>query len=49
MNKEDKTPKGEMPSAVDDFADITSAYERFRKTEKKTEFPPVEYEKPPHH
>ena len=49
MNKEDITPKEEMPSAVDDCADVTSAYERFKKTEKKSEFPPIEYERPPHH
>ena len=51
MKEKDKTskPKKEMPSASDDCADVTSAYERFKKTEKKSEFPPVEYERPPHH
>ena len=49
MKEKDKTPKGEMPSASDDCADVTSAYERFKKTEKKSEFPPIEYERPPHH
>jgi hypothetical protein len=42
-NKKEKTP-----SAVDDCADITSRYERYKKENKKPQFPPVEYEKPPH-
>ena len=51
MKEKDKTsrPKEKMPSASDDCADVTSAYERLKKTEKKSEFPPVEYERPPHH
>jgi hypothetical protein len=49
MNKEKKIPKNESPSATDDCANVISAYERFKKTEKKSEFPPIEYERPPHH
>ena len=39
MKEKDKTskPKEKMPSASDDCADVTSAYERFKKTEKKSD------------
>jgi len=47
MYKKNKTQ--DRPSAVDDCADITSRYERYKKQNKKTQFPPVKYEKPPHH
>ena len=40
--------KEKIPSAVDDCADITSRYERYKKENKKSQFPPIKYEKPPH-
>ena len=46
---QDKLPKEELPSAADDCADVNSAYERYKKNVNKSKFPPVEYEKPPHH
>jgi len=47
-NKE-KKERERLPSAVDDCADVTSRYEKFKKKFNKPKFPPVEYEKPPHH
>tara|TARA_B100000965_G_scaffold247601_1_gene207968 strand:- start:425 stop:607 length:183 start_codon:yes stop_codon:yes gene_type:complete len=42
----------EMPSAVDDAADVMSKYSskrnKFPLKEKKHSFPPIDYEKPPH-
>jgi hypothetical protein len=43
-NKKEKTP-----SAVDDCADVTSRYKRFKEKVKKPEFKPINYEKPPHY
>ena len=37
------------PSATEDCADVTSRYERYKKENKKSQFPPIKYEKPPHH
>lgn len=46
-NKNDvKTNKS---SGVEDCADVTSRYERFKKKKHKSIFPPVNYEKPPHY
>ena len=39
----------ERPSAVDDCADITSKYERYKNHNKKPQFTPVKHEKPPHY
>lgn len=39
----------DLPSAADDGADVKSKYDKFKKTSDKPKFPPVEYEKPPHH
>ena len=36
-------------ATADDCADVNSAYERYKKNINKSKFPPVEYEKPPHH
>ena len=45
-----KKEKGEqLPSAADDSADVKSKYDKFKKTSDKPKFPPVEYERPPHH
>lgn len=45
-----KKEKGEqLPSAVDDCADDKSKYDKFKKASGKPKFPPVEYERPPHH
>ena len=42
-----------MPSAVDDAADVMSKYSKNKKKytslNKKTSFPPIDYEKPPHY
>ena len=47
----DKTKKSKdiIPSATEDCADVTSRYERYKKENKKSQFPPIQYEKPPHH
>jgi hypothetical protein len=44
-NEHKETP----PSATEDCADVTSRYKRHKKQNKKSQFPPVKYEKPPHH
>ena len=49
MKKKDSKPKEELPLAVDDCADVSSKYERFKKETDKSKFPPVDYEKPPHY
>ena len=41
--------KNITPSATEDCADVTSRYERYKKENKKSQFPPIKYEKPPHH
>jgi len=47
MDEKNKTK--DRPSAADDCADVTSRYQRYKKQNKKRQFPPVKYEKPPHH
>ena len=37
------------PSATEDCADVTSRYKRYKKQNKKSQFPSIKYEKPPHH
>jgi|TARA_B100001094_G_scaffold139526_1_gene134959 hypothetical protein len=49
MTKEKKENIEKLPSATEDCADVTSRYERYKKDNKKSKFPPIEYEKPPHH
>ena len=49
MTKKEKKPIKDMPSATDDCADVTSRYEKYKTEQQKSKFPPVEYEKPPHH
>ena len=49
MKDKEKEPKEELPSAVDDCADVTSKHERFKKETDKPKFSPVDYEKPPHY
>jgi epoxyqueuosine reductase QueG len=41
--------KEKTSSAVDDCADVTSKYKRFKEKEKKADFEPINYEKPPHY
>jgi len=41
----DKNLRKDIPSAVDDCADVTSKHERFKKETDKSKFPPVDYEK----
>ena len=49
MKEKNKLPTEDLPSAADDCADVNSAYKRYKKKLDKPKFPPVEYEKPPHH
>lgn len=49
MKDKEKEPKEELPSAVEDCADVTSKHERFKKETDKSKFSPVDYEKPPHY
>ena len=49
MTNKSKDHKYISPSATEDCADVTSRYERYKKQNKKTQFPPIKYEKPPHH
>ena len=49
MTKEKAKKIEKSPSATDDCADVTSRYERYKQDNKKSKFPPIEYEKPPHH
>ena len=48
MDRSKKDKKKDIPSAVDDCADVTSRYERYKKENKKSQFTPIKYEKPPH-
>ena len=45
--------KPDLPSAVDDAANVMSKYSNSKKRsnteEKKPSFPPIDYEKPPHY
>ncbi len=49
MEDKTKDQKDILPSATEDCADVTSRYDRYKKQNKKSQFPPVKYEKPPHH
>ena len=49
MKDKIKDNKDISPSATEDCADVTSRYDRYKKQNKKSQFPPVKYEKPPHH
>ena len=48
-----RSNKGDIPSAVDDAADVMSKYSNNKNKkhlkDKKYSFPPVDYEKPPHY
>ena len=48
-----QSDKKDMPSAVDDAADVMSKYSNKKKKyqikDKKLSFPPIDYEKPPHY
>ena len=48
MKDKIKDHKNITPSATEDCADVTSRYERYKKENKKSQFPPIKYEKPPH-
>jgi hypothetical protein len=49
MKDKIKDRKNITPSATEDCADVASRYERYKKENKKSQFPPIKYEKPPHH
>ena len=46
-----RSEKKDVPSAVDDAADVMSKYSRNskRKKDQQSRFPEIEYEKPPHY
>ena len=48
-----RSNKKDLPSAVDDAADVMSKYSKNKKKNtplnKKSSFPPIDYEKPPHY
>ena len=48
-----RSNKKDAPSAVDDAADVLSKYSKNKKKNaslnKKSSFPPIDYEKPPHY
>ena len=45
----DGDKKNQQPSAADDCADVTSKYDKYLKNSNKLKFPPIEYQRPPHH
>ncbi|MEL0115796.1 MAG: hypothetical protein VW894_05740 [Gammaproteobacteria bacterium] len=47
--KKERKEESSQPSAVEDCADITSRYKRYEKKNRNSQFPPIKYEKPPHH
>ena len=49
MKDRKKNKNDHLPSAADDCADVKSKYKKFKKGSDKPQFPPVEYEQPPHH
>jgi len=53
MNKnksiKDNNVKDSQPSSTEDCADVTSKYDKYIQDSNKLKFPPIEYEKPPHH
>ena len=49
MKDKTKDRQDISPSATEDCADVTSRYERYKKENKKSQFTPIKYEKPPHH
>jgi hypothetical protein len=49
MTSKSKDHKDISPSATEDCADVTSRYKRYKKQNKKSQFPSIKYEKPPHH
>ena len=53
INSKSEDENNDLPSAVDDAADVMSKYKKKEeKTEseiKKFEFPPIDYERPPHY
>ena len=46
-----RSEKKDMPSAVDDAADVMSKYDKIniKKSDGKYNFEEINYEKPPHH
>ena len=46
-----RSEKKDMPSAVDDAADVMSKYDKIniKKRKKNYNFEKINYEKPPHH
>ena len=48
MEDKKKKPKEDVPSAVDDCADVTSKHARFKKDSDNPRFPPIDYAKHTH-
>ena len=46
-----RSEKKDMPSAVDDAADVMSKYDKIniKKRDEENNFKEINYEKPPHH
>ena len=51
--RKSQSNKKDMPSAGDDAAKVMSKYSKNKKKDtslnKKSSFPPIDYEKPPHY
>ena len=43
MEDKTKDQKDISPSATEDCADVTSRYERYKRKNEKSQFPPVNY------
>ena len=52
-NNKSDDEKNDLPSAVDDAAEVMSKYkkkkDRAQSESKKFKFPPIDYERPPHY
>ena len=52
-NNKSNDENNDLPSAVDDAADVMSKYkkkkEKVESENKKFKFPPIDYERPPHY
>ena len=52
-NNKSDDGNNDLPSAVDDAADVMSKYkkkkEKVESENKKFKFPPIDYERPPHY
>ena len=49
MEEKNNKSKEDLPSAADDSADVTSRYEKYKKSKEKSQFTTIDYEKPRRH